>query len=236
VQIGWRVCYRCQHVEACLRVLATYAATFGGRTPPLAIVLEAKQQDLLVGTVRGVVGGARRPIFLFSFSYLFFVSFPWNLWCSIKKQNCLVIFLFQIWSLFFYLYFFCFRSLFRVDFFLILSFDIKLVRNWASWFFYEVITVSWPWLRVWNINLNWHQSFFRFFSYTDFLFQFHLSTLDFWKLSFMIFFTFIYKGLSRSRHLGLWFDGLALVTRVYFWVVFLRINIFFILSFSIGSI
>jgi hypothetical protein len=63
----------------------------------------------------------------------------------------------------YFLFFFCFRFLFRVDFFLISSFDIKLVRNWISWFFYEVITVSWPWLRVWNTNPNWHQSPFSFF-------------------------------------------------------------------------
>jgi hypothetical protein len=82
-------------VEACLRVLATCAATFCGRTPPLAIVLEAKQQDLLVGIVRGVVGGARR---LFFFPSLISFLYPFLEICDAlsKKQNCLVIFLFQI--------------------------------------------------------------------------------------------------------------------------------------------
>jgi hypothetical protein len=162
VQIGWRVCYKCQHVEACLCVLATCAATFGGRTPPLAIVLEAKQHDLLVGTMRGVVGGARRPIFLFSFSYLFFLSSPWNLWCSIKKTKLSCHFFISNLILIF-CFFFVLGSYLELIFFLISSFDIKLVRNWISWFFYEVITVSWPWLRVWNTNPNWHQSPFSFF-------------------------------------------------------------------------
>jgi len=180
---------------------------------------------------------AREDPFFFFPSLISFLYPFLEIYDALSKNKIVLSFFYFKFDLYFFIYiFFVLGPYLELIFFLISSFDIKLVRNWASWFFYEVITVSWPWLRVWNINLNWHQSFFRFFSYTDFLFQFHLSTLDFWKLSFMIFFTFIYKRLSRSRHLGLWFDGLALVTRVYFWVVFLRINIFFILSFSIGSI
>jgi hypothetical protein len=55
--------------------------------------------------------------------------------CHFFISNLIFIFLF--------IFFFVLGPYLELIFFLISSFDIKLVRNWASWFFYEVITVSW---------------------------------------------------------------------------------------------
>jgi len=75
----------------------------------------------------------RAKTYFFFFPSLISFLYPLLEICDALSKNKIVL------SFFYFkfdpYFFFCFRSLFRVDFFLISSFDIKLVRNWTSWFF-----------------------------------------------------------------------------------------------------
>lgn len=66
----------------------------------------------------------------------------------------------------------------------------------------------------------------RFF-YIYFFLSFILQHWICWKLSFVIFFTLLFKVLFWSHNLGHRFGMLGQVTKVFFQVVFLRLNIFF---------
>jgi hypothetical protein len=60
-----------------------------------------------------------------------------------------------------------------------------------------------------------------------FFFSFILQHWSCWKLSFVIFFTLLFKVLFRSHNLDYRFGMLGKVTKIFFQVVFLRLNIYF---------
>jgi hypothetical protein len=79
------------------------------------------------------------------------------------------------------------NDVFLPSFLILISyFNIRFVRHWALWFFfqftfYEVISFSWPGLWVWQVNSD-DSSFFFSFSNWPFLFQFYPSTLSWLRI------------------------------------------------------
>jgi hypothetical protein len=112
-----------------------------------------------------------------------------------KIERCSLIFLCQIWLLFFLLLFF--YSFLKLIFFSISFFDIGLVRNYDSWFFYGLI-MGHRFERLISLTLGFFTLFFSF----NFIFQHCV----YWKLDFMIFFAFFSIGLSQSHDLNRGFD------------------------------
>jgi len=74
----------------------------------------------------------------FNFSYLkfnpyfFIFIFRWFINLIFLLFQSPSFFFYHVWFLFFLLLFFCLDKFFRLIFFLILSFNIKLIENWTS--------------------------------------------------------------------------------------------------------
>jgi hypothetical protein len=94
-------------------------------------------------------------------------------------------------------------SFFLIDiFFSISSFNIVLIKNYASWFiFYEVISISWLELRVWWVNPI-DSSFFFLVFFNWYFFNFIFQHWIDYELNFMIYFSLFSMSLYRSYDLG----------------------------------
>jgi hypothetical protein len=139
--------------------------------------------------------------FILLWNWIFFFQFqPW-----INKYKLYShLFLFQIWFLIFWFLFFVLDPLVKLIFFFCFH---PMAWSWLEiclcflssmgWFRYYNPSHGFENLTQVNINLFFRVCFF----YTNFLFQFHPSTLRFLKLGFMIFFDLFYIQLSRFHHL-----------------------------------
>ena len=115
---------------------------------------------------------------------------------------------------FFIAIYFVFLIIFKIDFFFqfhhsILGWLRILLHDFFVFALYGIISILLPTSRVSKINLIWLRFFLAFF-FKLFFFQFYLSTLGYWTLSLVIFFTFL-SIWSRSHISG---HGLIKLTRI----------------------
>jgi hypothetical protein len=113
---------------------------------------------------------------------------------SFKNLSFIILFLYQIWSLYFF---------FEIDIFLILSFNIELIENWVLYFF------SVWWSRSHDLGHKYEMltridiGLFLIFFYIDFFFNFIIQHRVYWRFNFLYFF---------SNFLSMWIA--SLMTRV----------------------
>jgi hypothetical protein len=130
-----------------------------------------------------------------------------------KIERCSLIFLCQIWLLFFLLLFF--YSFLKLIFFSILFFDIGLVRNYDSWFFYGLI-MGHRFERLISLTLGF-LGFFTLF----FFFQLHLSTLCLLEIRLHDFLRFLFYRFIPVSWLKSWIWLVSLGSLRYcFWSFF----------------
>jgi hypothetical protein len=121
-----------------------------------------------------------------------------------------------------------------------ISLDLFFFRSFFNlilFFKFYLLTLSWleitlhnlfDAMMLYNINLDWHQSFFYLFFYSDFIFLILSSTLDFLGIELHIFFVFLSIRLSWSHDLNRVFDEFFQVSLILFLSLFsLTLNIFF---------
>ena len=88
------------------------------------------------------------------------------------------------------------------------------LHNLFQFAFYEVISITWHKLRLWQINSGWLIFFCLLF--IDFFFNLVLQYWIDWKLIFIVYFGLFSIRLSQSHNLGHEFDTLIWVDPLYF--------------------
>jgi hypothetical protein len=100
---------------------------------------------------------------------LIVICFIWDYYNFFFYHSSLIFLPIKFDHHFFYCYFFNFGEIFKLIFFLVSSFNIKFVDNWASWL---SLSLEFNRLRVWEINLSLGDSpgFAYFFSFSKLMF------------------------------------------------------------------
>jgi hypothetical protein len=114
----------------------------------------------------------------------------------------------------------CYYFFFLIDFFSTSSFDIRLIDNWTSYFFFQIHSSILSWLKIrfhnFFMRLSWFYSSGHGFDpiirveidgflcpFLNWFFNFILQYQVDWKMSFIVFFLIFFMELFRSHDLGL---------------------------------